>query len=174
MESTSFTLMRSGTLCLPGEVVDITKWQKHQLLGSEDVVQVAQGLPTMHGAPSLDLRPCSNQLWWHRSVVQSLGRLRPKDQKFMVNFSFTLSSRPAWATRDWQKGREWKRKKGWEEKSREGEEGREGQKERTIPSIPQSHSASSGPFRHATTSLCCNSVLLKLKISFDLCDLQNP
>lgn len=54
------------------------------------------------------------------------------------------------------------------------QEGREGQKERTISSIPQSHSASSGPFRHATTSLCCNSVLLKLKISFDLCDLQNP
>lgn len=95
MESTAFILMRSGTLHFPGEVVYVCKWQEQQLLGSEDVLQVAQGLPSMRGAPPFDLRSCPNQLWGYTPVVQSRGRLRPEDQKVKVIFSFTMSSRPA-------------------------------------------------------------------------------
>lgn len=70
MEFTAFILMRSGALHFPGEAVYVCKWQEQQLLGSEDVVQVAQGLPNMHGAPYLILGPAQTScdgthLWFN-------------------------------------------------------------------------------------------------------------
>lgn len=44
----SFISTKSGTLHFPSEMVCILRRQKQQFVGSEDIVQVAQWLPSMH------------------------------------------------------------------------------------------------------------------------------